>query len=505
MNENTPIIIGAGQAVEPVPADLTRAASHAEMAGRAATAALFDAGVSGDPIDWLACVRIFSDSSPAYACPFGGADKFPLAVAARIGAQPAHAIYDVLGGQSPQVLVAEAARALVAEKAKVAMVAGGEALGNMRAAQRSGTSLDWAETHAGEWTDRGPFDGPMIVSQTELAHGLMDAMSYYGFIETARRIKAGRSMAAHREYMANLIAPMSETAAQNPYAMFRQSYGPQEIAAPSSANRNLISPFLKNMVAKDAVNQGAAIVMTTVGTARAMGVAEAKWVYLRGHAQGQEKLMLERTDISCSLAMDLVIHGALAAANVGAGEIDHADIYSCFPCVVDQAATQLGRKDKPMTLTGGLPFFGGPGNNYTLHGICEVVDACRRAPGSLGLAHGNGGWMSKQAVGIYSTTWAEGDVFADKAEIARAVAAQAAPGHTNTPSGMAVLESYIVQHKRGAPIGAVVIGNLEDGTRFYAKLQDASEAALSALANGDLDGSKLRVETGNPANKVWIV
>jgi acetyl-CoA C-acetyltransferase len=112
--------------------------------------------------------------------------------------------------------------------------------------------------------------------------------------------------------------------------------------------------------------------------------------------------------------MDLVIHGALDAANVAADQIDHADIYSCFPCVVDQAATQLNRKEKPMTLTGGLPFFGGPGNNYTLHAICEVVTACRRVPGSIGLAHGNGGWMSKQAVGLYSADWKECDVFADE-------------------------------------------------------------------------------------------
>jgi len=505
MHENTPILIGVGQAVEAVPEDLTTAASHADMAGRAAKAALTDAGVSGEAIDWLASVRIFSDSSPAYACPFGGADKFPLAVAARIGATPSHAIYDVLGGQSPQTLIAEAAQALSSGEIKMAMVTGGEALGNMRAAQRSGASLDWSETHAGDWTDRGPFKGASIIAQTEIAHGLFDAMSYYGFIETARRIGAGRSVAEHRDYMAKLIAPMSNVAAQNPYAMFQQSFSESEIATPTPANRNLISPFLKNMVAKDGVNQGAAIVMTTIGHARALGIAQEKWVFLRGHAEAQEKLMLDRTDLSRSLAMDLVIKGALDAANVTSADIDNADIYSCFPCVVDQAATQLARKDKVLSLTGGLPFFGGPGNNYTLHGICEVVKACRAAPGSIGLAHGNGGWMSKQAVGIYSTQWAEGDVFADKAAMAKKITAQGAPGQTDSPSGEATIESYIVQHKRGVPIDAVLIGQLEDGTRFYAKLQDADTGILAELAEGKLDGARLRVEAAIPANKAWLI
>lgn len=505
MDKQTPILVGIGQCVEPVPDDLHLAASHAEIAGRAARLALEDAGVSGGAVDWLACVRTFSDSSPAYVCPFGGPDKFPRAVAARIDATPDTAIYDVIGGQSPQTLVAEAWQALQSGEARFALIAGGEALANMRAAQRAGVGLDWSETHDGPWTDRGLFSGPMIVSQTELAHGLMDAMAYYGFIETARRIKAGRSVDAHRAYMAELIAPMSDVAAQNPYAMFQQSYSAAEIAMPSATNRPLISPFLKNMVAKDRVNQGAAVVMTTIAQAEAQNIPREHWVFLRGHAEAQEALMLDRTDLSRSVAMDLVIQGALNAAKVEPSDIDHADIYSCFPCVVDQAATQLDRKGKPMTLTGGLPFFGGPGNNYTLHGICEVVSACRAAPGSLGLAHGNGGWMSKQAIGIYSTKWVEGEVFADSDQIAKAVAAQSAPGQTATPSGEATMESYIVQYKRGEAVGAVVIGQLEDSTRFYAKLQDADASVLAALANGELDGAKMKVESGLPANKAWLI
>ena len=504
MDKLTPILIGIGQAVEAVPVDLSTAASHADMAGRAASAALTDAALSGAQIDWLACVRIFSDSSPAYACPFGGPNKFPLAIAARIKASPKKAIYEVVGGHSPQTLIAEAAQALAAGEAKFALIAGGEALGNMRAAQRAGATLDWSETHSGEWTDRGPFREGAFISQTELAHGLMDAMSYYGFIETARRKKAGRTVKEHRDYMAALIAPMSERAASNPFSMFKHEFSAEKIAAPTAANRNLISPFLKNMVAKDGVNQGAAIVMTTVGQAVALGIPREKWVFLRGHAEAQEKLMLDRTDLSRSLAMDLVIEGALRAVEITPSDIDFADIYSCFPCVVDQASAQLGFRGKPLTLTGGLPFFGGPGNNYTLHGICEVVSACRKTPGSLGLAHGNGGWMSKQAVGIYSTEWKAGDVFADKAEIARKVAAQSAPGQADKPSGSAVMESYIVRHKRGVPVTAVVIGQLPDKTRFYAKLEEDNPEVLTDLANGHLDAALLKVETGPSANKAWL-
>ncbi len=504
MDKLTPILIGAGQAVEAVSDDLTTAASHADMAGRAASVALADAGLAGAQIDWLACVRIFSDSSPAYACPFGGPNKFPLAIAARIKASPQQAIYDVVGGNTPQTLIAEAAQALAAGEATFALIAGGEALGNMRAAQRSGATLDWSEKHSGDWTDRGPFREGAFISQTGLTHGLLDAMSYYGFIETARRKKAGRTVKEHRDYMAALIAPMSERAASNPFSMFKQQFSAEDIATLTTANRNLISPFLKHMVAKDGVNQGAAIVMTTVGQAEALGIPREKWVFLRGHAEAEEKLMLDRSDLSRSLAMDLVIEGALTAANVSSSDIDFADIYSCFPCVVDQASSQLQFRGKPLTLTGGLPFFGGPGNNYTLHGICEVVSACRQSPGALGLAHGNGGWMSKQAVGIFSTEWKDGDVFADKAKIARAVASQSAPGQADKPTGSAIMESYIVRHKRGVPVSAMVIGQLPDKRRFYAALQEDNPEVLTDLANGHLDAALLKVEAGTPANKAWL-
>ena len=112
MKENSPILIGVGQARELVPNNLTQASSHADMAGQAARRALKDAGLSGDQITSIACVRTFSDSTPLYASPFGGPNKFPLAVAQRIGATPKRAIYDVLGGQSPQTLVAETAQYL---------------------------------------------------------------------------------------------------------------------------------------------------------------------------------------------------------------------------------------------------------------------------------------------------------------------------------------------------------------------------------------------------------
>ena len=113
--------------------------------------------------------------------------------------------------------------------------------------------------------------------------------------------------------------------------------------------------------------------------------------------------------------------------------------------------------------------------------------------------------MSKQALGLYSTEYRAGDIFADRSEINKKIKNQAGPGVTDKPEGEARIESYIVRHKRGIPFEAILIGRLETGPRFYAKLQDMDGSQLKHMAAGDYDQAKLRVEAGMPANKAWLI
>ena len=499
--DNTPIIIGIGQSVDQVPTDLLSAASHADMAGKAALAALKDAGISEAEIDHIACTRIFSDSSPAYACPFGRADKFPLAVAARIGTKPVTSLYDSIGGQTPQTLVAECAEGLLSGIYETALIAGGEALANMRAGQRAGLTLDWSETHEGACEDRGQFHGPMIINATEINHGMHEPIMYYGMMETARRIAQGDSAQVYQDKMAALLAPMSDVATRNPYAMFPKEYSAAELAEITTDNRPIVSPYTKYIVAKDGVNQGAALIMTTVGKAKALGVDPAKWVFLHGHGQSSEWLMLERDNIAKSNAMEAAFRSALSQADMTANEIKHLDLYSCFPIVVSLAKDALGIEDndlRPLTQTGGLPFFGGPGNNYTLHGIASLIETLRNNPDDMGLAYGNGGWMSKHAIGIYSMRppvkpWEPSrEDWQDSFPL---------PAYTDIADGPAKIESYIVRYKRGAAIGAIIIGRLDRSSeRFYAKLETADEDILARLAQGELTDNPILVTGGKGGN-----
>lgn len=506
--DNTPIIVGVGQVTEQVPADLTRASSHADLAGQAARVALEDAGghVLAKEIDAIACVRTFADSTPTWACPFGGSNNFPRSVAKRINADPVHALYELVGGQSPQKLVGEYCAKLNAGDYQMVLLAGGEVMATIKAARKQQLQLDWFETVAGQLEDRGITDGNPLFTHLEFEHKVTQPMQFYGLMESARRARTQQDQASYNREMGERFAGLSEVAATNPYAMFPQSYDAQTLITPGDHNPMMVSPYTRHLVAKDGVNQAAALLLTTVGKARQLGIDAAKWVYLHGYADTTERVMLQRDCLGRSKAMQQALCGALQFAEKSSGEIEHFDIYSCFPIVVSEACDILGiAKDDPraLTQTGGLAFFGGPGNNYTMHGIAALVETLRSDPGSFGMAYGNGGWMSKHSVGIYSTAapvvaWQP----CDSSPLQKVVDADPRPDIEYTPRGEAILEAYTINYYQGEPLNSVVIGRLiHNQKRFYAINPLADGETFSETLAGDCLGKTIFVDADPKGNR----
>lgn len=510
--DNTPIIVGVGQVTEQVPADIVLASSHADLAGQAARVALEDAcGGSGyealaNTIDVIAGVRTFADSRPTWACPFGGSNNFPRSVGLRIGANPKHAVYELVGGQSPQKLVGEYFAKLHAGDCRMVLLAGGEAMANIKAARKQQVQLDWSETVAGQLEDRGTTDGNPLFTHLEFEHNVMQPMQFYGLMESARRGSKQQDQASYNRAMGDVFAKLSDVAANNPYAMFQQRYDAETLLTPSDNNPMLVAPYTRHLVAKDGVNQAAALLLTTVGTARQLGIDETNWVYLHGYADTQERVMLHRAHIGHSRAMQQSLSGALAAADKNSDGIAHFDIYSCFPIVVSEACDILGiEKDdpRPLTQTGGLAFFGGPGNNYTMHGIASLVDTLRADPGSFGMAYGNGGWMSKHSTGVYSTVppsvpWQP----CDSSALQRVVDDDPRPEIDYTPEGEAILEAYTVNYIKGTPLNSVVIGRLtHNQKRFYAINPLADADTFAETLAGDCLGKTIYVAADPKGNR----
>jgi acetyl-CoA C-acetyltransferase len=156
--------------------------------------------------------------------------------------------------------------------------------------------------------------------------------------------------------------------------------------------------------------------------------------------------------------------------------IAYLDLYSCFPSAVQIARDELGiaaGDPRPLTVTGGLPYHGGPANNYVSHSIATMMQKLRNDPGSTGLCTALGWYITKHAIGIYSTRPVEGHWHReDPAETQARVDTLPSVEVEQEPSGPGTVESYTVIHGRNGPEKGVVVGRLLGGKRFVAHTPD---------------------------------
>ena len=492
--DNTPILIGVGETSERIGSPDYRQLSPTDLAAGAAKAACEDAldlASLASGIDAIFAIRTVADSAPApmraQRAPFGGPDNVPAAVARRLGASPRVLVYSPACGDEPQKLLGEACERLHAGELKMVLLCGGEAASTQRAAQAAKEVLDWREHDEQALDDRHWNVGAMRTRYMN-DHKMIFPTAVYPLLENARRRRLGLDRQAYALEMGRLLAPFTEVAARNPHSSSPRTWTAEQIATISADNRMIADPHPISVVARDQVNQGAAVLLTTVGNARALGIAEAKWVYLHGYSAVDERHVLERQDLGRSEAMALAYEKALAEAGTTIENIRHLDIYSCFPIAVFAATDALGLKaDDPrgLTLTGGLAHFGGPGNNYSMHAIATLVRRLRADPGSLGLIGANGGFMSTHAVGVYSTTprpWKT----CDSGPLQREVDALPAPALAAHAEGWARIETYTVLHSKQGPTDVIAVGRLEGtGERFAAVATEADAATLAYFAAND--------------------
>ncbi len=478
-----PVLVGVGQIVDHWRAEdgAAHAPSPLSLAVGASQRAMADTGAQGlaGVIDTIAMGRTNETSYAGAVQPNGLNANLPGTLARELGANPARLIYEIAGGQSPQALVNEMAAAIHAGEVECALVVGAEAMGATKAARRSGVSLDWTDDDARPLDDRGY--GPRMLNRTEAKHGLVVPAYFYALFQTAMAKARGETRSAHRRVMSNLFARFSEVAAANPYAQFPVRRDAEWLATPSDENRPIADPFLKWHVAQDAVNLGAAVVMMSEARADALGIAAGKRTYIHGAGEAGDLQISERPKIDGSWAMGEALNRALHQAGLVPSDIDLFDLYSCFPCAVMSACDVMGidytTETRPLTVTGGLPFFGGPGNVYSMHAIASMVERLRSAPGRRGLVLANGGWMTKEAAAIYSTHRPDSFTPAEPA----AKASESVPLEEAPTAG--TLETYTVVHGREGPERAIAFCRTDAGKRFVAVGDTAALAALSGEEN----------------------
>lgn len=498
IDPNTPVLLGVGQITEHFDDNFVGMMPE-DLAAKACGLALDDTGVRGEieeMVDRLACVRLFAHSVPELAvpiiAPFGRSTSPPLSILRRLKLPNASGIYSRAGGDEPQRLVFELGSAIFRGEIRAAVICGAEALATSRHFQRVGTTPDWHESPEGETDDRGA--GTETLFDPEFnRHGAFAPVDVYPIQEHARRAELGLDKKRYREQLARLMGRFNTVAAANPFAMFPVPMSIEEIGSETASNRLMGDPHLKSMVAKDGVNQSAALVLTSFAVAESLGVAD-KAIYLHGHAAAAEPAVLARPALGRSDAMAFAYDAALAGAGVSAEQIGATDLYSCFPIAVWAAMDALGMSvddPRPLTLTGGLPFFGGPGNNYSTHGIVEMVHWLRRQnQRSYGVVGANGGYLSKHAVGVYGNVGAKFPDPIPEPAVTEAVEVVA------QPDGAGVIESYTFKAK-GGRARAIVVGRQASDQRRWVAVADPEDSDLLAwFRDEDPLGARVEVTPG---------
>ena len=322
----------------------------------------------------------------------------------RIGASPARRRYSGIGGSVPLVLATDVAREIRAGHLDLALITGAEALATVRRLKKAGEKPQWSFRPA----EKRPFPMDMDFDPSEITHAVFEAYLTFALFDNARRAHLGRDLDAHRDRLGRVLAPMTAIAAASPHAWFpvARSRGRDRDGEPGQPHGGLPVHEADDVDHGRRHGSGAG-----VGQRRQGGCAGRP----RGSAGLPARRCLRRGP--CARGGPPASSGApppwpprlaaaLAGAGIGADDVAHLDLYSCFASSVCFALDALGISEddsRAVTQTGGLPYHGGPGSNYVTHALAAMVETLRTEPGSFGITSGVGMHMQKHAYGVWST------------------------------------------------------------------------------------------------------
>jgi len=481
IDPRTPVVVGVAQ-IKQHPDDPADAVEASELMIRAVREAAIDSGVPEltAQLDFIGAVSgAWRYSDPGRL------------IADAVGADRARTALSAMGGQTPQAFVNHLAGRIRDGELDAAAIVGAEIIWSRRRRRRSGEDVPTTVQEGVEPDERFQADVPMSTG-FEQERGLSAPINLYPVFESAVRAANGETIEAHRDRISRLWERFNAVAVDNPYAWFRTPMTADEIRNPSPSNRMVGFPYTKAMNSNWDLDQAAALLLCSVEKAEAAGVPPDRWVFPWAGTDAHDTYAVsQRRDLHSSPAIGAAGEELYRLTGLGPDDIDHVDLYSCFPSAVQVAATELGLGlDRQLTQTGGLTFAGGPLNNYVTHSIATMVGVLRKDPGSIGLVSANGGFLTKHALGIYSTDppprpFRAVDV---QAEVDEVPATAVAEDHV----GPVTIEGYTVMHDADGPEVALCALRTPDRARTWGRVTDR-EALASMMAeeaigrSGELD------------------
>lgn len=486
VDPRTPVLVGYGQVnhreectdVEPV--DLMAAAARQAAEPRV--------------LEAVDAIRVVNLLSARYRDP-------GLLLGQRIGADDAATRYSGVGGNVPQSLVNQACLDIQDGRADVVLIAGGETWRTRMQLKAAGRKLVWTQQDESVPIPQGADDHVPMAGQAEERIKLDRPAYVYPLFEQALRISNGEPMPDHRRRIGELWARFNAVAVNNPHAWIRKPIAAEDIWRSSPENRMISWPYTKLMNSNNMVDQAAALVLASAEAATRLKIPVERWVYPYAGTDAHDTYAIsERAELHRSPAIRLAGTRALELAGIGVDDIDYVDLYSCFPSAVQIAAAELGLPvddpTRPLTVTGGLTFAGGPWSNYVTHSVATMAELLIANPGRRGLITANGGYLTKHSFGVYGTEppttefrWQDMQPVVDQEPTRRAVVEW---------EGVGTVESWTTPFSReGQPEKVFLAVRTPDESRTLAVIADPASAA--ATVREDIAGAKVAVNADGTA------
>ena len=360
-------------------------------------------------------------------------------------------------------LLARAADDIVAGRADVVLIVGGEAKASARAGLTAVVPASPVDVELAPSGD--------ILTALEIERGLAVPVQSYAVQEDALRRAAGRSAGAHGRHLDQLWDGFAAVAATNPYAWDPDATG---------GDRVISTPYARRHCSQWNVDMAAAVIVCAAGL-----VEGDRGVHLHAVVGADAMVPVSRrAELHRSPAVASVGERLADLTGIAPADVDHVDLYSCFPSAVQIQAAELGIDlGRRLTVTGGMSYGGGPLNSAALHAVASMVDVLRADPDSTGIVTAVSGMLTKHGAALLSTA-PPAHGYRSAVLVDEVLAATATVEVDPDYEGEVVIEGATVVHDRQGPAFTVVLGRTPDGARVVSSTDDLSVDGPAAVVRG---------------------
>ena len=260
-----------------------------------------------------------------------------------------------------------------------------------------------------------------LYGDEELAELGAMAVGYYATMETAIRKNDGEGIEEHQNNIALMYEEFSKIASENKDGWLNHPYAKEDILETSKKNKMLAYPYNKLHCTSWNVNQSAAIIICSEELANELEIDNKKRVYPISSSENNHMIAIQqRPKLYESLGMTYAANSINKMIERLDIKLDAYDLYSCFPAAIKMFTKSIGLDSEiPKTVTGSMPYAGGPLNSFVIHSTVKMIQKIRALEVKYGLITGVSGMMTKQSFCIWGKEYKEHFIFDDVTERAK--------------------------------------------------------------------------------------